>query len=215
MPQTLPGEPPAARSTAGQDKMPIPADEPPSGSLTGGARTQVVTVNRDAEQPVFARAVARPAMPILSPGALTGSMNDGRFEELPPPPGAEAEEASVFTPGSGLETLDPADPIDPALQRLQLENELLSLRHELNLSMESRQTEEIQALQQQQRSLLERQQQTANRLDRLTQQITAQAARLERLCLDLEDSAATFPPHEPVGRGSGSAFRTPMQEPSS
>jgi hypothetical protein len=126
------------------------------------------------------RPVERPAMPILAPGEVTGASAGGRFEELPPPPGMGPQQEAIEGPIESEGEFRISSTEAQALQQLKLETELLSLRHDLTLSLESRQSEQVRYLQEQQMLLLERQRQTADRLDQLAEQIANQSARPER-----------------------------------
>jgi hypothetical protein len=169
----------------------------PDAPVTSGAQMHVVSAGDNGERRHIARPVERPAMPILSPGELSGPTAGGRFEELPPPP--EFDTASdLMADGYAVEgAADLSLEAERALERLRLETELLTLRHDLNRSIDSRQIEQIQHLQQQQSTLLERQQQTAERLEQLADHLAAQSTRLDRL---FEERAQVAPSPTTGGR---------------
>lgn len=169
---------------------PPTGDHADSAPLAGTVQMHVVSAGDAGGPPRYSRPVVRPAMPILAPGEVTGPTTGGRFEELPPPPELAQQRESIHAPLVAAEAdLDHATQL--ALERLQLETELLTLRHDLSHSIESRQIEQMQHLQQQQGTLLEQQQQTAERLEELADHLATQSARLDRL---FETQAMDAPP---------------------
>lgn len=202
------GTSPDSALIAREAAVPTPTSDHPAerDRFTGGAETHVVSNAKGGGRRQVSRPTERSAMPILAPGELTGAPKAGRFEELPPPPELAPERDSIDDPLMAADAERDRE-TERALERLQLETELLTLRHDLTHSIESRQIEQIQHLQQQQNTLLERQQQTAERLEQLTDQLASHSARLERLyeaqARDVPSQATGRmvpgqPAHEPV-----------------
>jgi hypothetical protein len=163
-----------------------------------GAQMQVVSAGDARERRHITRPLERPAMPILSPGELTGPTAGGRFEELPPPPEFHsAQDLIADGYGEADGAMDLSLDAERALERLRLETEVLTLRDDLNRLIASRQLAQIEHVQQRQSDLLERQQQTAERIEQLADQLAAQSARLDRL---FEERGQLASPSEPDGR---------------